>query len=182
MGGEWFWLPVAGGQEVDPESMERGDNSGVRIRAATVGDQRAVCDLIFPILRAYGFAPCLGTTDRDLADMDGHYLGGGGYFAVLEEGGRIVGTVALTDLGGGVCELRRMYLETVWRGRGLGFMLLEHAIAVARARGFRRVVLETAAVLVEAIAFYQKAGFRPLAGMPLAAPCDQAFFLDLPSA
>lgn len=167
-----------------PEAIARWTSlkpvSPFMIRPATMEDQPAIRELIFPILRSYGFEPCLQTTDHDLSDIKRHYLDCGGHFAVLTEDGRMIGTVAITDAGKGVCELRRMYLAPSHRGLGLGKVLLGHAIETTVRMGFRRLVLETAAVLVEAISLYQNAGFMPLASEALAPPCDQAFFLDLP--
>jgi putative acetyltransferase len=153
---------------------------GQMIRPATLDDQPAIRELVFEVLRSYGFTPSLETTDLDLSDIGRHYLACGGHFAVLVEGDRMLGTVALSDLGGGVCELRRMYLAASHRGRGLGTRLLAHAIETAVRMGFRRVIVETSSVLVEAIALYQRAGFVPLACEALMEPCDRAFFLDLP--
>jgi len=72
-----------------------------------------------------------------------------------------------------------MYLLPEARGHGLGGRMLRRAIAFARGRGFRRVELETASELKEAIALYAGAGFQPMRRAHLAARCDQAFALDL---
>ena len=72
-----------------------------------------------------------------------------------------------------------MYLMKNARRHGVGGRLLRRALAFARARGFRRIELETAGVLKEAIALYSGAGFRPIARAHLASRCDQAFALDL---
>jgi putative acetyltransferase len=72
-----------------------------------------------------------------------------------------------------------MYLARPARGRGCGRRLLEHALARAAALGFTRVVLETASVLREAVALYERSGFRPYVSEHLAARCDTAYYLDL---
>ncbi|MBT8493009.1 MAG: GNAT family N-acetyltransferase, partial [Deltaproteobacteria bacterium] len=77
------------------------------------------------------------------------------------------------------CELRKMYLDSAMRGRGLGKRLLEHALSRARELGFRVVELETAAPLESAIALYQRYGFRPLEEAPSTPRCDQMMVLDL---
>ena len=98
---------------------------------------------------------------------------------MLERDGQIVGSVGLFNLGDGVCELRKMYLAREARGRGAGRRLLEHAIDRARSLGFRRVELETAGVLVEAINLYTRFGFEPIESAHLSPRCDRAFALDL---
>jgi putative acetyltransferase len=77
------------------------------------------------------------------------------------------------------CELRKMYLRRDCRGRGYGKRLLEHALAQARERGFRRITLETASVLKEAIRLYQSYGFVPYTPAHLSPRCDQAYMLEL---
>jgi ribosomal protein S18 acetylase RimI-like enzyme len=47
------------------------------------------------------------------------------------------------------------------RGRGIGTALLEHGIAVARARGHRRFVLDVAETNPRAAALYARLGLRP---------------------
>jgi putative acetyltransferase len=72
-----------------------------------------------------------------------------------------------------------MYLFKEARGHGIGGRLLRRALAFARNRGYRRMELETASVLKEAIALYAGAGFHPIERKHLANRCDQAFALDL---
>ncbi len=72
-----------------------------------------------------------------------------------------------------------MYLLPAARGRGLGKWLLARSLRTARSKGAKRVTLETASALTEAIALYRAFGFRRLPGEHLAARCDQAWVLDL---
>jgi len=149
-----------------------------RFRAAAASDQPAVKALIFAILDEYELDPSPATIDRDLDDLEGFYEGG--VFDVLENGdGDIIGTVGLLPLDHGACELRKMYLKTQYRGRGLGQRMLKHAIARAREIGFHRMELQTARVLEEAIGLYQKFGFEPIEAAQMEKRCDQALALDL---
>ena len=151
----------------------------MNLRPATNDDAAAVRDLIFGVLAEYGLKGDPAGTDADLDDIAGNYASRGGLFDVVEEDGRIVGTVGLYPLREGVCELRKMYLFKETRGKGLGRRLLDHALERARALGFRRVELETSSKLVEAIALYTRYGFKPQTGCHLAERCDQAYALDL---
>jgi putative acetyltransferase len=149
------------------------------IRPATHDDQGAIQSLVFDILRSYGLSPDPQTTDADLFDLKQHYFDRGGHFAVLTDADRIIGTVGLFNLGKGTVELRKMYLAAEYRGRGLGKRLLEHALSTARALGFRRVTLETASVLQEAISLYEKSGFKPFTPDHLSSRCNQAYCMEL---
>jgi putative acetyltransferase len=153
---------------------------GFRLRSACNGDAEAVRHLVFTVLRELGFAPDTGATDSDLSDIESSYLRPGGSFDVLiDTSGEVIGTVGLFPLGGGRCELRKMYLAAGCRGRGLGKLLAGHALERARQLGFRRIELETASVLKAAGGLYESLGFRPFVPDHLSARCDRGYYLDL---
>ena len=64
-------------------------------------------------------------------------------FWTLQEGDEILGCVALKQLEPEHGELKTMRTSAEHRGRGLGRLLLDHVIAEARRRGYRRISLET---------------------------------------
>jgi putative acetyltransferase len=153
-----------------------------RLRPATNADRAAVERVVFGVLAEYGLAPDPGGTDADLRDLEASYHAAGGCFDVLiDADGKVIGTVGLARVSGTTCELRKMYLARAARGQGRGRRLLEHALARAAELGFTRVVLETASVLREAVALYERAGFRPYTPEHLAARCDTAYCLELTS-
>jgi GNAT superfamily N-acetyltransferase len=76
-------------------------------------------------------------------------------FVVAYDDGVPVGCGALRELGDGVGELKRMYAARA----GVGSAVLAHLEGVARARGLVRLVLETRAVNVVAVRFYEKRGY-----------------------
>jgi putative acetyltransferase len=149
------------------------------LRRATDADGPAVRALVFGILRDYNL-PTDAHTDEDLNDFDAHYFSRGGDFTVLTaDGGRVIGCVGLFRAEPTTLELRKMYLDQAWRGRGLGRRLLEHALARARELGAKKITLETAQVLKEAIALYTRNGFRPSACGVHSCRCDLAMELEL---
>ena len=151
-----------------------------KLREATNADCQAVRNLVFAVLEEYGLKPDPGVTDADLDDIERSYFVQGGTFRVLAtQDGSIVGAYGLYPLDDGTCELRKMYLRRDYRGQGLGKHLLEDALATTRRLGFQQVILETASVLKEAIALYQRYGFVPHQADHLSARCDQAYLLTL---
>lgn len=146
--------------------------SPFEFRQATNQDGPGIWTLISSVLTDYGIDACQRTTDSDLNDIQRSYLDSGGAFFALLNDGEVVGTVALHRESASVCELCRMYLDSRFRGRGLGRRLLEAALEEARARGYEEVVLETAAVLTEAISLYQSAGFQRACRPPKGGNCD----------
>ena len=150
------------------------------LRAISSADERVVRTLVASVMREYGLRADLENTDADLADIAASYTARGGAFRVLtDESGTIVGCGGLYPLADGEAEIRKMYFVPAARGKGYGRRLLGELLDEAKRRGYRRVVLETASVLKEAIALYRRAGFTPYARDRIACGCDQAMVLEL---
>jgi GNAT superfamily N-acetyltransferase len=76
--------------------------------------------------------------------------------------GAAVGCGALRDLGNGVAEVKRMYVNPAARGQGVGAAVLAALEAAARDRGWTTLRLETGRRQPEAVALYSAAGYRPI--------------------
>ncbi len=61
---------------------------------------------------------------------------------------------------GGDIELKRIYLLGPWQGGGNGRALLEQALLLAEKRGAKRVLLAVYESNAQAVAFYERAGFK----------------------
>ena len=154
-------------------------NPEVTFRSATNDDCGNVQGLVFGILREYGLEPAPDGIDRDIADIEAHYVDRGGLFECLEDSsGKLVGTVGLYPYDEKRIELRKMYFAKEIRGRGLGKQTLKRMVDSARSLGYEQLVLETASVLVEAIGLYKKFGFTE-ASEKHTPRCDRSFFMDL---
>jgi len=154
--------------------------SSFHFRDAASSDGPAIRGVVFTVLEEYGLSPDPGTTDADLQDVISSYTARGGCFRVLvSPRHEIVGCGGLYPLAEDEAEIRKMYFLKEARGRGLGRRLLLDLIDAARERGFRRVVVETASVLEDAIALYRQNGFVPLERAHLPRRCDQAYVLSL---
>ncbi|MBI2993037.1 MAG: GNAT family N-acetyltransferase [Gammaproteobacteria bacterium] len=150
------------------------------LRDFRASDAAEVRRIIATVLGEYGLAPECGGVDADLEDIRGSYIARGGVFRIVEDGhGAIVGCGGLFPLDAEEAEIRKMYFLPTARGHGLGRQLLRELIEAARSGGYRRLVLETASVLKEAIALYRSFGFRPAMRRHLASRCDQAYALEL---
>lgn len=154
------------------------------LRRPTAADSAAALALVATVLHEFGLKPDPTCTDADLADFERHYFARGGDFAVLVDAhGAIVGTCGLYPFEGAdaprTVELRKMYLAPALRGRGQGRRLLEWALARARELGFTRMTLETAAVLQDAVALYERNGFKPDCGGLHSCRCDAGYARDL---
>jgi putative acetyltransferase len=75
--------------------------------------------------------------------------------------GALLGVGAIKELDGGHAELKSMHTESAARRQGVGRAMVEHLLAVAEQRGYRRVSLETGTTddFVPARELYRQAGF-----------------------
>jgi diaminopimelate epimerase len=162
------------------EKIEKRKEPWPRLRPAKNSDRKATARLVFGVLKEYGLKPDPASTDADLEDIESSYFKRGGTFLVLEEkDGSIIGAYGLYPMKDQTCELRKMYLQKAYRGKGLGKFLMEDALARARQLGFEKMVLETASVLKEAIALYKTYGFVEYTPDHLSSRCDQAYVIEL---
>lgn len=149
----------------------------ISFREANNKDLSLIKSIVFDALEEYGLQSDAAHTDKDLEDIEVFYFEPGGYFCIVETEGVPVATGGLLHLDEERCELRKMYMNKGARGKGLGKQLLQHLLDWAKNNGYKEVVLETATVLVEAIALYKKYGFELCADMELSSRCDQAMIL-----
>jgi putative acetyltransferase len=152
----------------------------LNFRRATNKDSDLVRNLIFEILNEYKLKTDPQKTDSDISDIDTNYNNNNGAFEIFEDDlGNPLATVGLFRMDKETCELRKMYLIKSQRGKGYGKLILKHALENAKKLGYKKVVLETASVLKEAIELYKRFGFKPYCAEHLSERCDQAYFLDL---
>jgi GNAT superfamily N-acetyltransferase len=121
----------------------------------------AAWHVVKAVFDEYGFPFDEHGYDADLLAPAGHYDGRTGWFAVAEDGeGRVAGCVAVTDEGGGVFELHRLYVLAEARKDGLGSRLVRWAIGRARDRGASNLILFSDIAFEDAHRLYRRFGFR----------------------
>jgi putative acetyltransferase len=151
----------------------------LKLRAAEDKDSEEIKAVVFDVLKEYGLAPDPGETDKDIDSIEQYYHNNHGFFGVIESEGIIVATVGIYKIDDCTCELRKMYTRPNQRGKGLGKYLIEFSINKAKKLGYKRIILETATPLTEAISLYRKYGFKEYAPNHMSPRCDQAFELCL---
>jgi GNAT superfamily N-acetyltransferase len=83
----------------------------------------------------------------------------GGAYLVGYEGAEAVAGGGLRRLGGGVAEVKRMYVRPVARSRGVAAALLAALESTAVSLGYRAVRLDTGPKQVHAQRLYRSAGY-----------------------
>lgn len=116
-----------------------------------------VHDLVLCVLLEHGFEYDR-LKDADLNDINGYYFKRGGTFFVGIEDGKVVGTAGVRKLEGNLCEIRRIYLNKEFRGKGNGKKLFIAALDFAE-KNCSSVMLKTDSTLTKAIDMYLKHGF-----------------------
>ena len=142
-------------------------------------DSKEIKVVIYSILSEYGLKEDEDKTDSDLNNIQKYYTDNNGFFGKILINDKIVGTIGLLKLNEDICELRKMYLLKEHRGKGLGKILMDIIIKKAKEKKYKKIELETASVLQEAIGLYKKYGFREIEKSNLANRCDKAFILEL---
>ena len=136
--------------------MARGWGEVV-IRPFRPQDQAAAKDLILAGLEAHwGFLD--PTKNPDLDDIASTYAEA--TFLLAWQGDEVVGTGALAPEEKGTGRIVRMSVVAHLRRRGIGRLLLERLCEHACAAGYRKLVAETTSTWDDAIAFYERHGFR----------------------
>jgi GNAT superfamily N-acetyltransferase len=138
----------------------------LRIRDADPGtDIAAVRELILEYAGSLGFGLEFQDFDAELAGLPGRYARPGGCLLVAEAAAgpvRFGGCVALRDLTGGVCEMKRLFVRPWFRGQRIGRRLAETVIRRARDMGYGRMRLDTIDTMAQANGLYLSLGFVPI--------------------
>ena len=120
-----------------------------------------VGQLISNIQRVEFEIPITLTEQPDLTDIPSFYQKGDGNFWVALENDKVVGTVALLDIGNKQLALRKMFVHESFRGSQFGTakILLETSLKWAKSRGITEIFLGTTSKFLAAHRFYEKYGF-----------------------
>ncbi|OZG75276.1 GNAT family N-acetyltransferase [Hahella sp. CCB-MM4] len=141
--------------------------SEFNLRPIEPSDNPDIAGIIRTVSIEYGLSADngYGVCDASVDHMYETYQVPGAAYWIVERGGRIFGGGGIAPLKGDsqTAELQKMYFLAECRGHRLGFRLAEMALTFATEAGYKQCYLETTAALSEAIALYQRMGFRQIA-------------------
>ncbi|MFL6571179.1 MAG: GNAT family N-acetyltransferase [Burkholderiales bacterium] len=131
-----------------------------RLREASApGDVDAVRSLFAEYARSVDEPCCFAGFERELAELPRGFRA----LYIADDDGVAAGCVGLREVDRGTAEMKRLYVRSAWRGRGLGRALAQAAIEAARSAGYARIVLDSLPKMHEARALYRSLDFRETA-------------------
>lgn len=142
------------------------DPHHVTVRKLVPADAREVSELAIRSKAVWGYPPEVMDVFRRELSISGDELAARLGFGVISAG-KLVGYYTTAPKGGGDVELEHLFVEPSRLRKGLGTMLLNHALATCRDRGIRRVVLLADP---SAAGFYERHGARFVEDVPSSIP------------
>jgi RimJ/RimL family protein N-acetyltransferase len=135
----------------------------VRPVVASIADAPDVMALMSRIWDEYDFVWEAETEVPDLYRFHEHYAPPhGAFWVVRDEAGLVVGSIGVERVDATTSEIHRLYVDGHLRGRGIGRLLVEEALAWSRAEGLRRIVLWSDTRFEQSHRLYRRLGFEQL--------------------
>jgi ribosomal protein S18 acetylase RimI-like enzyme len=100
--------------------------------------------------------------ENELDTLPGQYAAPEGRLLLASWDDQPAGCVALRPLGGGTCEMKRLYVRPDFRSRGVGGLLIRQIIEAAGDAGYHTLRLDSLPTMHAAIRLYRHLGFREI--------------------
>ena len=140
-------------------------NSGTfEIRPIKASDNNRVKTIVLSVLYAHGAkGEGYASSDSELESMFQAYQASNSVYFVLLENDEVVGGAGVGPLANASdswCELQKMYLLPVARGKGFGLKLMNTCLEAARKFKYNYCYIETLDNMLAAQSLYAKIGFK----------------------
>jgi GNAT superfamily N-acetyltransferase len=120
--------------------------------AASAADIEHARELFLEYAQSLGFSLCF----QNYAPPRGRLL-------LANYDSELAGCVALHPLEENIAEMKRLYVRPQFRGKRLGFALVQQLLAMARELGYHTIRLDTVEpVMKDAVKMYRRLGFRDI--------------------
>ncbi|MES2648764.1 MAG: GNAT family N-acetyltransferase [Bacteroidota bacterium] len=139
------------------------NTEGIVINAATeTADFEGAKRLFIAYQQFLGEDLCFQGFNEELQQIPSMYAPPNGYLLLAKKGTDFVGCVAFRFKATGICEMKRLYVRDDFKQAGLGRLLVEKIIAVAKKEGYKKMILDTLERLSPALRLYQSIGFKKI--------------------
>jgi putative acetyltransferase len=132
------------------------------IEASTAEEYKAAVGLFNEYIASLDFDLGFQNVDHELTILPTMYGPPTGRLFLVRAEGTFVGCAALRRIENDTtCELKRMYLQAGYRGKGIGKAIMEKSIQGARSLGYTVMKLDTIGYKMPwAVKLYESYGFR----------------------
>ncbi|MDA3789111.1 MAG: GNAT family N-acetyltransferase [Desulfobacula sp.] len=144
--------------------MEEFTKAQITIQLFRKEYEQELIDFIVGIQRNEFGIPITASDQPDLIDIPSFYQSKFGNFWIATCENRIVGTIALLDIGCNMAALRKMFVDALFRGDGTktAKKLLRTLISWSENHGIKEIFLGTTQKFLAAHKFYEKNGFMKI--------------------
>ena len=170
-------IDVANVSILDLIDMDEG-RIPIIVQAESQDDINQARELFKEYAASLGADLCFQDFEKELANLPGVYAPPEGRLLLALFGTQAAGCVALRKIAEGVCEMKRLYIQAEFRGRGIGRRLAVAILEEARKMGYNRMRLDTLPFMKEATALYRSLGFQPISPYRHN-PIEGALFMEL---
>ncbi len=112
--------------------------------------------------KSLGFDLDFQDFEMELAELPGEYAAPDGCLLLAFYENEVAGCAGLRKLEQGICEMKRMYVRSNFRGKGIGRVMSVRIIEIARAIGYERMRLDTIDTMRTAISLYKSLDFKKI--------------------
>lgn len=100
--------------------------------------------------------------EKSLSNPKEYIIDKGGFIFYAKKGNEIIGTASLIKKSDAVFELGKMAVAKTAQGLGIGKLLLEHCLKIAKQKQIKKLILYSNTMLESAIHLYRKYGFEEI--------------------
>lgn len=167
----------------EPDSAKQGNNMLFTIQSFDFKYQSEVVDLIERIQVGEFGIPIEEGQRKELQSISKNFQKNKGNYWVALFNGKVIGTIAVIDIGHNAFELRDVFLDKEYRGQQTEFAkkLLDTVLNWSKEHDVKTIYLGTTLAFQAAHRFYEKHGFREIARQDMPSycqpmDCDEKFY------
>ncbi len=118
--------------------------------------------LFLQYIQSLDFELTFQDVGRELAEIAVEYNAPAGALLLVYDGDKAIACAGVRKIDSTTAELKRMFVDPVYRGLQLGQQLLQMALTVSKQLGYSSIRLDTVPQMRSAIKLYESAGFREI--------------------